>query len=90
MLESISPYALLCASKPRQPRSVTTQYDVFSLSQANSASAVPASSPAGDPPAQRAPAQSLPEPNKRTHYIADIHARHSSAMRRTPQSIAPL
>lgn len=94
MLQSISPYALLCASKPKQPRSITTPYDLFSLSQTGGA---PQSAP---PQQEAAPAANMPargqsepaalSPAKRTHYIADIHARHANAMRRAPQSSNPL
>lgn len=80
---TLSPYALLKAAKPKQPKSVTTQYDQFSLSQKNSSGTAPVdlehhpvnpglSTPAVPP---------MPLPPKRTHYISDIHARHTGASR---------
>ena len=76
----LSPYALLQASKPKPPKSITTQYDLFSLTQNN---------PNMDtPPEAKAPESAPPMPSpsfKRTHYIREIHTRHISANRCTRQ-----
>ena len=82
MFQSLSPYALLRASRPKLPE--TSQYDLYSLSQMNS----PLSAPSVQ---QESIAwESLPHtqaaPVRQTHYIADIHTRHASAMRRASQS----
>ena len=84
MLESISPYTLLCQSKPQQPQRITTDYDRFSIKQAHLCEADT------DCPDFEMPFEQLAKQNpsipKRTHYIADIHARHKSAMRNAPQT----
>ena len=94
MLDSISPYALLQASKPRQPAVVTTAYDLFSAAQSAppSARAVPGErcreeqpiAPSGEStPAMSGPHAAMPlVPRARTHYISDIKRRHSEALRR--------
>lgn len=90
MLDSLSPYALLQASKPRQPNAVTTAYDLFSAAQSSPPSAggipqergaeIPAAVPATEAPVTAA---SMPlVPRSRTHYISDIKHRHSEALRR--------
>lgn len=90
MLDSLSPYALLQASKPRQPNVVTTAYDLFSAVQSSSPTVAgvpqerspeaPAAAPATEAPAAAA---SMPlVPRSRTHYISDIKHRHSEALRR--------
>ena len=93
MLESISPYALLQASKPRPPKRITTDYDRFSLADkaAPSASPTPTTLSPAHPaqPMEADPLQAF-APARRTHYIADIHARHSSAIRHAPQNLPPL
>ena len=87
MLDNISPYALLCQSKPRPPRHVETDYDRFSIAQGRT----PEHSLVHDAPLPAEHAiDPQPSPAKRTHYIADIHARHSSAMRHAPQNMPHL
>ena len=98
MIDSLSPYALLQASKPRQPKVVTTAYDLFSAAQSSPAptgnishelshkrtcEAVSAAPKDETPSPSRIPAASMPlVPKARTHYISDIKRRHSEALRR--------
>ena len=74
----VSPYELLCSCKPRPPRTTVTPYDLFSAVQARADVAPSAPEPliaaAQEPP--------LPPPASRTHYIAQIRARHEQAQRR--------
>ena len=90
MPESISPYALLRASKPKPAPTVITPYDLYSAAQAHPYQPEQPAPPSAEPPVPRhdyAPARPLPRiPSGRTHYIADIHARHNQAMRRQPSS----
>lgn len=76
-----SPYALLQASKPKPPNTTTTQYDLFSLGNRQSERIAQQEAP----PASPIPAQSAAPPARKTHYIADIHARHAGAMQHTRQ-----
>jgi len=74
---TVSPYALLCASRPQPAPSVVTPYDLYSSVHQEHAAAMPA---AAEPPAAPSiPIQTLPAAPRKTHYIADIHARHSTA-----------
>ena len=88
MLDSLSPYALLQARKPRQPHVVTTAYDLFSAVQSSAppAEGMPQEreAPAAVPTAEETvPAASMPlVPRSRTHYISDIRHRHVEALRR--------
>ena len=82
-----SPYALLCASKPKPPQTVTTEYDLYSLSLPAAADSLPLQEPAVT---MSMPTQSASPAAKRTHYIADIQARHTSAMRQASQTSRPL
>jgi len=79
-MESISPYALLQASRPKHTPTLVTAYDLFSTVQSetnHSGAQVPS------PPAPTV--QTTMSPQKagtnsafpRTHYIRDIHARHN-------------
>jgi len=90
MAMALSPYALLRASKPKPPQTVTTSYDLYSLSLPAAVSPdVP--TPQTDAVNPTTPEQSTASPPpRRTHYIADIHARHTSALRHTPQDTRPL
>lgn len=94
MIESISPYALLCASKPKPAPTVVTAYDLYSQAQQSREQAVPANAPAPavqEIAAAQSPARSISSvPARRTHYIADIQSRHSAATRRTPMQSHPL
>ena len=78
MVSHVSPYALLCASRPRPAASVVTPYDLYSRLQQEAAVQQPTASPAI---AQENPPVSdmLPSPARKTHYISDIHQRHSKA-----------
>lgn len=87
MLDSISPYELLKASKPKGTPTITTAYDLYSAAQSVSPSiVVPAAVSTPPPPdvqepaAPRIPATTVP--TRRTHYIADIQSRHNLAQRR--------
>ena len=75
MLEQISPYALLCACKPRRVTVPASPYDLYStVHQANAQERLP------DAAAQPAlPQEPASVPARRTHYISDIHARHTRA-----------
>lgn len=97
MLESVSPYELLKASRPRQTPTFATAYDLYSaastqenLPRAQAASAE-AAAPAPQPsdPAPK-PCPTAAPPVRRTHYIADIKTRHNAAMRSAPQMHHPL
>lgn len=92
MPSGISPYALLCASKPKPLQAAASQYDLFSLAQTDSALAKDDMQPDKPPAANMPPKAMQPAapPIQRTHYIADIHARHTKAGRHAPQSSSPL
>ncbi len=83
MPEPLSPYALLKSSKPRPPAVYTTSYDAFSA--VSQSAAVPAPLPMQIPPAP--PPVLPPMPCTRTHYIADIKARHSFAAKHSRMSV---
>jgi len=90
MLCSVSPYELLRASKPRQTPTVVTPYDLYSHSQQpmQADNAVP--SPDAQLPGDvHAPAQEA-SGEKRTHYIAQIHARHGAAQRYAAYTDLPI
>jgi len=89
---SVSPYELLCASKPRQLPTVVTAYDMYSAAQMPSATAPSVSIPNETSSGINGNQQLLsaydasfaslaPPASSRTHYIADIHARHNAATR---------
>ena len=83
MPNSISPYALLCASKPKSAPSIVTAYDLYSAAQQPTVHEK-ALSPT---PADYASRKSQPLPYSsapsRTHYIADIQRRHRQAIQKT-------
>ena len=88
---NVSPYELLCASKPKVPQTLVKPYDLYSSMQQNDPVFVHASIPS-DPlpaPAGHDLAATVPSVRK-THYISDIHAKHSSAGRRTAFVNQPL
>ncbi len=83
MLESLSPYQLLKASRPKSPTYIDT------APQKTDHAVVPAYEPPPsipDAPANAAPStqQSIRKQNQRTHYISDIHSRHAAAQRYLP------
>lgn len=85
---TISPYVLLKASIPKPAQTVTTTYDLYSLTNK---SAVSDASFQHTPPTASIPLHAdIPSSAKRTHYIADIHARHTDAMRQTRQQTTQL
>ena len=95
MLESISPYALLCASKPKPAPTIVTAYDLYSQAQQRREQIPPPQAPAAaaqaDTPAVQSPPPLLSSvPARRTHYIAGIQSRHSAALRRAPMQNHPL
>ena len=79
---SVSPYALLCSCKPKPPRTAVTPYDLYSAVQSGAADASSAPEPAPKPVPAAAQETPLPPPAQRTHYIAQIRARHEQAQRR--------
>ena len=93
MPESISPYALLCACKPKPAPTVVTAYDLYSQAQRSPEPSAPPGAPAAPQADAPAPPQPYPRraaPAQRTHYIADIQSRHSAALRRAPMQSRPL
>ncbi len=102
MLNVLSPYALLKASKPRQSDAYVTDYDLYSAASRPAASAFAPPPPPSFSSVPPQPAQTsvLPPTPERTHYIAGIHNRHSRAFSRakltgsslpgqTPTSVSP-
>lgn len=85
MTSPISPYALLCASKPKPTPSIVTSYDLFSAAQQQAQSLHPdpqVAQPIRDVSSPAVAAVS-PVQHRRTHYIADIRNRHSQAAKGT-------
>lgn len=80
MSDAVSPYALLRASKPKPIPTVVTPYDLYSAAQGSApepplpVSSVPAAPVSPTP--RRSPLATQPG---KTHYIADIKARHNQA-----------
>ena len=86
----VSPYELLCASKPQPRPCVVMPYDLYSRIQQEPAVPVPASvSLPPDHPQPAASAVSLPVARK-THYISEIHTKHTAAGRRAAFIHEPL
>ena len=84
MLNSISPYMLLKASKPRQNDAYVTDYDLYSAASrpADSAFVSPSLPSFSSVPPQPMQPSVQPPASERTHYIAGIHNRHSRAFSR--------
>ena len=85
MPNSISPYALLCASKPKSAPSIVTTYDLYSAAQQPTVhEKAPSPTPAdyASHKCQPLPYSSASAPS-RTHYIADIQRRHRQAIQKT-------
>lgn len=78
----VSPYELLCSCKPKPPKTTVTPYDLFSAVQARAADIPAMSERAPEPVPASSPEPPLPPPAHRTHYIAQINARHDQAQRR--------
>ena len=72
----VSPYELLRSCIPKQPETTVTPYDLFSAVQAQPQAPAPSAPPAP----MQADAPPVPPP-RRTHYIAQIRARHDLAQR---------
>ena len=92
MSSPISPYALLCASKPKPAPTLVTAYDLYSAAQSSFAPAsngnvsdeilnVPSRSTVPPRSDQPSAAPLTPPSAKRTHYIAEIQSRHNAARR---------
>ena len=99
MSSPISPYALLCASKPKPTPTVVTAYDLYSAAQSSFVPAsdgniydespnVPARSTVPPRSNQASAAPLTPPSAKRTHYIAEIQSRHNAA-RRSSVTVQP-
>lgn len=83
---SVSPYELLRSSIPRPAPTTVTPYDLYSAVLTRQEPAAP---PEPLPqPAVHQPEQPLP-PVRRTHYIADIRARHEQASGRSGRPAPP-
>jgi len=98
---TISPYELLRASKPLPRPSVVTPYDLYSRIQQEPAAPFPSETafpmeaallPEAARQAEPAPPAStaLPAAARKTHYISDIHSRHSAAGRHARFTKEPL
>lgn len=79
---SVSPYELLRSCIPKQPETTVTPYDLYSAVQAQPQAPAPSAPPA--PVQEEVPP--VPPP-RRTHYIAQIRARHDLAQR--PSAFPP-
>ena len=73
---SVSPYELLRSCIPKPPETTVTPYDLYSAVQAQ-----PQAPAAFAPPAPEPTEASPVPPPRRTHYIAQIRARHDLAQR---------
>ena len=87
MLSSLSPYELLTASKPKPTSTFSTfstSYDLYSIANHDQADIHPNLSH-NDLPIHNSenttPLEHSHQINKRTHYIADIHAHHNAVNR---------
>lgn len=94
MLESVSPYALLQASKPKSAPTVASAYDRYRAMQAcppPELQPVAAPRASHEPPSQeaRSPADMPLVPRSRTHYIEQIRSRHNAAARRAYPPSSP-
>ena len=92
MLDSISPYALLQASKPKSAPTITTAYDCYSALQScpqqeQAAQAEPIQAQEAACETERQAASMPLVPRSRTHYIEQIRSRHSAAARRAYPSL---
>ena len=88
----ISPYELLCQSKPQQTPTFVTPYDLYSRAgQSGVHQAPPKTVASAMPSAPPEPVLSDRSPSfKHAHYISDIHARHSTAEKNAVFSSIPL
>ena len=77
----VSPYELLCSCKPSPPRTTVTPYDLFSAVQAHAADAPAMPERVPEPAPASSPEPPILPPVHRTHYIAQINARHDQAQR---------
>lgn len=97
MLDAISPYALLCACKPKPSSAQASPYDLYSQAQQTASSAAEREiTPIQPEPVPEQPIQpssqtraDYPSP-RRTHYIAGIQSRHNAAVKKTPMDLGPM
>lgn len=78
---TVSPYELLRSCIPRPAETVVTPYDLYSAVQAQQGGPSAATAPMREPDEPPHAEPPLPPPARRTHYIADIRARHELAQR---------
>ena len=91
MTNSPSPYALLCACKPKPIPSFSTEYDLYSASQHTESKtndvpvsiSKPMSAESGIPHTRSENSACSNASIRKTHYISDIHSRHHQAIRRS-------
>ena len=76
-----SPYELLRAVRPQPPHSVVTPYDLYSQIQQSAPLPKPEALLPVSQPEHPALAAASPFAIRKTHYISDIHAKHSTACR---------
>lgn len=98
MTESISPYALLCACKPKSTPAFSTNYDLYSAAQQTVPPAdgtgihqqhTPVPAEAGKEHDQTG-SISYTNTARKTHYISDIHTRHRQAVKRSTLTTGPI
>lgn len=90
MLDFISPYELLCQSKPRQIPTFVTPYDLYSRAGQSYVHPMPPEPAAAPSMPPTSAAFDAPAAGRHTHYISDIHARHSTAGKNVVLSNIPL
>lgn len=83
MLESLSPYQLLkaCSIKAPHPTFHNTSEDACNAAPVLDPSTIPVTHPSHT---ASQPSTHIPAQLRRTHYIADIHSRHTAAQRYLP------
>lgn len=91
----VSPYALLCASRPKPAPTTVTPYDLYSCMQdvavhEKQSSMSPPVIREQEPGVVTTKEYSPVPPERRTHYVSDIHAKHGSAGRRVSYVHHPL
>lgn len=86
----ISPYELLCQSKPRQTPTFVTPYDLYSRADQSCVHPMPPEPAAAPGMLPAAPSFDAPAAGRHTHYISDIHTRHSAAGKNAVFSSIPL
>ena len=83
MLSTVSPYALLTASKPRPAPHHTSAYDLYSIAQDQPPSSGFFETAAmADPPELPMAPPGYTQPARKTHYVSEIKTKHSAALSR--------